>query len=139
MPGPKRLPKTKEERDFDQMMRQRKPSVWEDKGSVGDEHFRSRDKLVTRGGWGAPSHACGCGRQGMFWSDAHGRPCSRVVQVAEGRRQALAGGKYPAAAARASPRPCGARRGGNNAQLQWTSSRARTASAAEKQVLRMHA
>ena len=41
MVGFKRLPKTKEERDFDQMMRHRKPSVWEDKGSVGEQAFRS--------------------------------------------------------------------------------------------------
>ncbi len=41
MAGPKRLPKSKEERDFDKLMRDRRPSVWEDKGSVGDEHFRS--------------------------------------------------------------------------------------------------
>jgi hypothetical protein len=38
---PKRLPKTREEREFDQLMRQRKPSVWEDKGAVGDGDFRS--------------------------------------------------------------------------------------------------
>jgi hypothetical protein len=36
-----RLPKTEQERDFDRLMRDRKPSVWEDKGSVGDHHFRS--------------------------------------------------------------------------------------------------
>ena len=41
MAAPKRLPKSKEERDFDKLMRDRRPSVWEDKGSVGDEHFRS--------------------------------------------------------------------------------------------------
>ena len=38
---PQRLPKTKEERDFDKLMRGRRPSVWEDKGSVGDARFRS--------------------------------------------------------------------------------------------------
>ncbi len=38
---PRRLPKTREEREFDQLMRQRKPSVWEDKGAVGDGDFRS--------------------------------------------------------------------------------------------------
>jgi hypothetical protein len=41
MGGPQRLPKTKEERDFDKLMRDRRPSVWEDKGSVGDARFRS--------------------------------------------------------------------------------------------------
>jgi len=41
MGGIKRLPKTREEREFDKLMRDRKPSVWEDKGSVGDQHFRS--------------------------------------------------------------------------------------------------
>ena len=41
MAAPKRLPKSKEERDFDKLMRDRRPSVWEDKGSVGDDHFRS--------------------------------------------------------------------------------------------------
>ena len=38
---PPRLPKTQTERDFDKMMRDRRPSVWEDKGAVGDPGFRS--------------------------------------------------------------------------------------------------
>ena len=35
------MPKTQTERDFDKMMRDRRPSVWEDKGAVGDPGFRS--------------------------------------------------------------------------------------------------